>query len=74
MNVERATVDEALSVDLVDSRQNVQVWQGVATGSTARRAQQKPDAHMDEAVSELFMGFPMNTQGGNLTSALASAQ
>ncbi len=69
VSLERAFTDETLSVDLFDTRQNVHVWQGVSSGRTARKAQENPDIHMDRAVSDLFVGFPVNSRGGELKSA-----
>jgi hypothetical protein len=45
---------------LFDSRQHTRVWRGLAVG----------DRSLDElTVSELFVGFPINQQGGDLASS-----
>jgi hypothetical protein len=49
-----------LIVDLFDPRRNTRVWHGFAFG-------ERPLA--DLTVSELFVGFPINRQGGDLASA-----
>jgi hypothetical protein len=69
VSLDRALTDETMSVDLFDTRQNVRVWQGVSTGRTARKAQENPDSYMGRAMSDLFVGFPMNSRGGDLKSA-----
>jgi hypothetical protein len=52
--------DGTLILTLFDSRQHARVWRGLAVG----------DRSLDElTVSELFVGFPINRQGGDLASS-----
>lgn len=61
VDLDNSLVDEAtLSVDLFDSRRNTRVWRGFALG-------ERPLAEM--TVSDLFVGFPINRQGGDLASS-----
>jgi hypothetical protein len=61
VDLENGRVNEAtLSVELFDSRWHTRVWRGFALG----------DRPLEElTVSELFVGFPINRQGGNLASS-----
>lgn len=52
--------DGTLIVNLFDPRRNTRVWRGFAFGD-------RPLA--DLTVSELFVGFPINLQGGDLASS-----
>jgi len=52
--------DSTLILTLFDSRQHARVWRGLAVG----------DRSLDDlTVSELFVGFPINQQGGDLASS-----
>jgi hypothetical protein len=57
-----------LSVDLVDAQKSSMVWHGVAEGRIARKTLENPGPAIDQAVSEMFIGFPLNHKGGELTS------
>jgi uncharacterized protein YuzB (UPF0349 family) len=62
-----------LSVDVVDSKQNLLVWQGIAEGRLSRKALENPGPVIEQTVSEVFTGFPLNRHGGGLASlSLAS--
>lgn len=53
--------DGELLLTLFDSRQHARVWRGLAVGERS----------LDElTVSELFVGFPINQEGGDLASTL----
>lgn len=49
-----------VSIDLVDSRLNSLIWQGVADGRIDDRIAQDPGKAIDRAVREIFMGFPLS--------------
>jgi hypothetical protein len=61
-----------LQLDLIDPRLNEFVWQGVAEGRISRKSVENPGPAVDEAVSELLTGFPINRNGGDLVSQNAS--
>ncbi len=46
-----------LGIDLVDSRTNSVVWQGVAEGRVSRDAYQNPGPAVDQVVAEIFQRF-----------------
>lgn len=47
-----------LSIDLVDTRRNALVWQGVAEGRVETQASRDPSAAIESAVAEIFAVFP----------------
>jgi hypothetical protein len=61
-----------LALDLVDARKKELVWQGIAEGRVSRKAVENPGPAVDEVVSELFDGFPLNREGGDLVSTMAA--
>ena len=62
-----------LSVDVVDPRKNLLVWQGIAEGRISRKALENPGPVIEQTVGEVFAGFPLNRQGGNLASLTLSS-
>lgn len=61
VDLESGRIEEGtLILTLFDSRQHARVWRGFAVGERS----------LDElTVSELFVGFPINQQGGDLASS-----
>lgn len=47
-----------LSIDLVDTKKNALVWQGVAEGRVSDEARKNPGPAIDAVVSEIFANFP----------------
>jgi hypothetical protein len=59
----------ALSIDVRDAHGDRSVWQGTAEGRSLQHTIERYfPASMDEVVGEMFAGFPLNTNGGNLQS------
>ena len=62
-NHSRVEVDQIsegrLSVDLVDRRQNMLVWEGVASQRLTQRTMNDLGPAMDNAVHEIFREFPL---------------
>lgn len=63
-----------LALDLVDARKRELVWQGIAEGRINRKSVENPGPAVDEVVSDLFDGFPLNRDGGDLASTMTAAQ
>ena len=63
-----------LALDLVDARKKELVWQGIAEGRINRKSVENPGPAVDEVVSSLFDGFPLNREGGDLASTMTGAQ
>jgi hypothetical protein len=57
-----------LSVDVVDAHKRELVWQGVAEGRVSRKSVENPGPAVDKVVGEMFTGFPLNTNDGQLVS------
>lgn len=51
-----------LSIDLVDTKKNALVWQGVAEGRVSDEARKNPGPAIDAVVSEIFANFPNGPQ------------
>jgi len=47
-----------LGVDLVDTRRNALVWQGIAEGKLTSKALRDPAATVDAVIADLFREFP----------------
>jgi hypothetical protein len=47
-----------LSIDLVDTRSNALVWQGMAAGKLSEEAMRNPGGAIDEVVAGIFRNFP----------------
>lgn len=62
-----------LSVNVVDTRKNLLVWQGIAEGRLSRKAIENPGPVIEKTVSEVFTGFPLTRQGGGLASLTLSS-
>lgn len=57
--IETVTVREgSLRIDLVDTRRNALVWQGVAEGRVDRKAMRDPGLALHAAVAEIFADYP----------------
>jgi Domain of unknown function (DUF4136) len=63
-----------LMVDLVDSGKNELVWRGVAEGRLDRKSVENPGPAVDKVVGELFTGFPLNLNDGQLASVSTTVQ
>jgi hypothetical protein len=63
-----------LMVDLVDASRNEVVWRGVAEGRLSRKSVDNPGPAVDQVVSELFQGFPLNQRDGQLASVSTTVQ
>lgn len=63
-----------LALDLVDARKKELVWQGIAEGRIDRKSVENPGPAVDAVVSDLFDGFPLNRDGGDLASTMTAAQ
>ena len=48
-----------LSIDLVDTRSNALVWQGLAEGKVKKDAYENPTKAIDNVVADIFRGFPL---------------
>jgi hypothetical protein len=62
-----------LSIDVVDTRKNLLVWQGIAEGRLSRKAIENPGPVIEKTVSDVFSGFPLTRQGGGLASLSLSS-
>jgi hypothetical protein len=62
-----------LSIDVVDTKQNQLVWQGIAEGRINKKAIENPGPVVEQTVSEVFTGFPINHRGGGLASLTLSS-